>query len=158
MLHAEALADAAAAPFLALPSFQFVFHRRAGGCPPRGLRGVLRSLGGRSHAAFGVDHLRSRKFMAAGVCASFPGTDADGVFHLGVRPSADGASVTLTLADYTRRADDAPVHPGFALRWAEPGGAAHADHGGTGLPGRAPGDQNDGSTYSGAGTARRECP
>ena len=128
-LHAEALADAAAAPFLALPSFQFAFRSRAGGCPPRGLRGVLQSLGGRSHAAFGVDHLRSRKFMAAGVCASFPGTDADGVFHLGVRPAADGASVTLTLADYTRCADDVPVHPGFALRWAEPGGAAHADRG-----------------------------
>jgi len=39
-----------------------------------------------------------------------PGTDADAVFYLGVRPAADGASVairplelyTLTLADYTR--------------------------------------------------------
>ena len=57
-LHAEALADAAAAPFLALSSFQFAFRSRAGGCPPRGLRGVLQSLGGRSRAAFGADHLR----------------------------------------------------------------------------------------------------
>ena len=94
------MADAAAAPFLALPSFQVVFCRRVGGYLPRGLRGVLRSLGGARNAAFGVHHLRARKFMAAGVCAFFQSTDADAVFHLGVRPAADGASVTLMLADF----------------------------------------------------------
>jgi hypothetical protein len=125
-LHAEALSDATAAPFLALPSFQWAFQRRRGGCPPRGLRGALCSLAGPGHALFGLDHVRTRKFIAAGVCASFPGTDSDGIFHLGVRPTRDDAAVTLTLADYTDSADDAPVHPGFALRWAEPGGAAHA--------------------------------
>jgi hypothetical protein len=122
-----------ASPFLALPSFQFWFGPRAGGCAPGGLRGVLHASPAGCAAAggvalFGLDHLRHRKFVCAGHCASFPGTDADAIFHLGVAPSRDGGAATLTLADYTERASQAPLDAGFALRWAEPGadGAAHA--------------------------------
>jgi hypothetical protein len=129
-LHAEALVDDAAASFLALPSFQFWFEPRAGGCPPCGLRGVLYAApvgcAAASPALFGLDHLRRSKFMCAGTCAAFPGTDVDEIFHLGLSPVAGGVAATLTLADYTTSASQLPVDDGFALRWVEPGEAAHA--------------------------------
>lgn len=128
-LHAEPLADEAAAPFLALPSFQFWFEPRPGGRPPRGLRGVLLAApvgcAAPNPALFGLDHLRRNKFMCAGTCTAFPGTEVDTIFHLGVTPATTGASVTLTLADYTESTAHPPVDEGFALRWVQPGEGAH---------------------------------
>lgn len=121
-LHADALAEASAAPFLALPSFQFAWQRRDGGATIGGLRGVLSSLATPNAALFGIQHVRRNKFMVAGHCAAFPGTQVDQIFHLAAGAEARaGEGVTLTLADYTDEPQDVPLHEGFHLRWVEPG-------------------------------------
>jgi hypothetical protein len=117
-LHAEELHDEAAPPFLALSKFQFRWSSRAGASPPGGLRGVLCDAECSNQRAFGLSHLRTRKFMCVGHCAEFPGTDVDTIHHLGVG-GVDRGSVTLILADYTASVLDPPVDMGFALRWVE---------------------------------------
>lgn len=130
-LHAEALRDDVAPPLLALPSFQFWFRSRPGRAPPGGLRGVLLAApAGRDDLAvalFGLHHLRRRKFVAAGRCAAFPGSDVDAIFHLGLAVSSDEArTVTLVLADYADGSGRPPVEEGYAFRWVEAGAGGRA--------------------------------
>jgi len=143
-LHAEALDEGVAPPFLALPSFQFWFRSRPGRPPPGGLRGVLLAAPAGCDdpavALFGLNHRRKNKFIAGGRCAAFPGSDVDAIYHMGFAPSSDAAqTVTLVLADY---ADGTGLPPraedGFALRWVEPAAEGRAFPGFAAAPEGAP--------------------
>jgi len=113
-LHAEEIADASAPSFLALESFQFRWTPRTGAALPGGVRGALSDA--RGHLlAYGLCHLRSRKFMCLGRCAAWPGTDVDAIHHL-CSSAAGAEGVTLTLADYAGEGE-LPSDAGFALRW-----------------------------------------
>ena len=117
-LHAEELSDEIAPPFLALPSFTFRWQHRPGGAAPGGARGVLCAAASGSQASFGINHMRTRKFMCLGRCAELPGTDVDAIFHLALGPPGV-AGCTLILADYAEDARHPPTDEGFALRWVE---------------------------------------